>query len=146
MRFQEWAVSRWHGGRRPYWWYDPRANALIIYAERSWPTIISASRAVNAEILISYRAGWRAALANLLRNARRDVRMGASEMEGPDTAREMTPKDRRDEANFPMRAALMRLRLIEDKAVKMLPHGAVATELAEAIQGVVDLIRKGTAS
>ena len=50
--------------------------------------------------------------------------------------------DLRDEANFPMRAALMRLRLIEDKAVRMLPRGGVATELSEAIQGVVDLIRK----
>jgi hypothetical protein len=144
MRFQEWAVSRWHGGRRPYWWYDPRANALIIYAERSWPTIISASRAVNAEILISYRAGWRAALANLLRSARRDIRMNSGGAFSG-TGSEMTHQDRRDEANFPMRAALMRLRLIEDKAVKMLPHGAVATELAEAIQGVVDLVRKGAA-
>lgn len=55
-----------------------------------------------------------------------------------------TLTDRRDEANFRMRAALLRLRIVEDAAVKMLPP-AEATELAEAIQGVVDLIRRASA-
>ena len=49
--------------------------------------------------------------------------------------------DRREESNFRLRAALLRLRLAEDAAVKRLPP-ADATELAGAIQGVVDLIRK----
>ena len=48
--------------------------------------------------------------------------------------------DRREESRFRLRAALMRLRLAEDAAVRQLPT-ADATELAHAIQGVVDLIR-----
>ena len=48
--------------------------------------------------------------------------------------------DRREESHFRLRVALLRLRLAEDAAVKQLPP-ADATELAEAIQGVVDLIR-----
>ena len=49
--------------------------------------------------------------------------------------------DRREESNFRLRVALLRLRLAEDVAVKRRPP-ADATELADAIQGVVDLIRK----
>ena len=51
-----------------------------------------------------------------------------------------TTTDRREESRFRLRAALMRLRLAEDAAVRQLPT-ADATELAHAIQGVVDLIR-----
>ena len=49
--------------------------------------------------------------------------------------------DGRTEAGRPMRAALMRLRLAELSANEHLPFYTVE-ELAEAIQGVVDLIRK----
>lgn len=55
-----------------------------------------------------------------------------------------TLTDRRDDANLRMSAALLRLRIVEDKAVMMLPL-RTGVELAEAIQGVVDLIRKGAA-
>ena len=48
--------------------------------------------------------------------------------------------DRREESRFRLRAALMRLRLAEEAVVRQLPT-ADATELAHAIQGVVDLIR-----
>lgn len=53
----------------------------------------------------------------------------------------MINQDRRQDENLSMRIALMRLRLAEDAAVKLLPNDDAA-ELAEAIQGVVDLIRK----
>ncbi len=53
----------------------------------------------------------------------------------------MTNQDRRQDENLPMRIALMRLRLAEDSAIKILPKDDAA-ELAYAIQCVADMIRK----
>ena len=53
---------------------------------------------------------------------------------------DVAAQDRRTEQRQPMRAALLRLRIAEVTAVRLLPT-AEADELAEAIQGVVDLIR-----
>lgn len=140
--FALWVASRWHGGRPRYWRFETEYQVLFIDVidARYWDGRgdhpgLHRHIAASLHDLMCDRLGWRRAVASMIRRARRDFHR-------PRRFDFNAHTDRRDEANFPMRAALIRLRLIEDKAVRMLPRGGVATELSEAIQGVVDLIRK----
>jgi hypothetical protein len=139
LDFALWVSSRWHGNRPRYWRFDTNYQVLFIDARywagrRDYP-VLRRNIAESWHAIMCNGLGWRRVVAYMIRRARRDLHRTMEVDRSAHT-------DRRDEANFPMREALMRLRLIEDTAVRMLPRGIEATELSDAIQGVVDLIRQ----
>ena len=65
--FWRWVDARWHGNRKPYWWFDKQRERLIIELQDGDRTVECMLSKVELDLSLP---GWRWMVAQAVRHTR----------------------------------------------------------------------------